>query len=170
MASEAVFGFIGVILGSASTALLTVYRERLVTRREREAREHQREQDRKDQHDTFQRESLLTLQDAVSDLIKAVYTELDRMLKELQQTSKWPARQWETLTATGWEDAELRLQVSCARVFDEEIRSLSRGILGVAMKIIWAGSLDDAKHLNAQLDQLHERFNGLVANAFPRLY
>jgi hypothetical protein len=43
MAAEAVFGLVGVLLGSASTSVLTVYRERLVGRREREARDHQRE-------------------------------------------------------------------------------------------------------------------------------
>jgi hypothetical protein len=37
MAAEALYGFIGVLLGSATTALLTVYRERLVSTREREA-------------------------------------------------------------------------------------------------------------------------------------
>jgi hypothetical protein len=101
MAVEAVYGFIGVLLGSATTAVLTVYRERLVSSREREARHHQREQDREDQRNIFQRQSMLALQDAVSDLIKAVYTEQDRMLQEMRQTSRWPSRQWETPTVTG---------------------------------------------------------------------
>jgi hypothetical protein len=55
MAAEAVYGFVGVLLGSATTAVLTVYRERLVSGREREVRQQLREQDRKDQRDTFQR-------------------------------------------------------------------------------------------------------------------
>jgi hypothetical protein len=53
---------IGVLLGSATTVIVTVYQERWVGVREREARQHQREQDRKDQRDTFQRQSLLALQ------------------------------------------------------------------------------------------------------------
>ena len=61
MAAEALYGFVGVLLGSGSTAMLTVYRERLISRREREALQHQREQDRKNQRDTFQRQSLLAL-------------------------------------------------------------------------------------------------------------
>jgi hypothetical protein len=40
MAAEAVYGFIGVLLGSATTAVLTVHRERLVSTREREAIRH----------------------------------------------------------------------------------------------------------------------------------
>ena len=61
MTASAVYGFIGVLLGSATTAVLTVYRERLLCTREREARKHQRQQDRENQRNTFQRQSLLEL-------------------------------------------------------------------------------------------------------------
>lgn len=164
------YGFIGVLLGSATTAALTVYRERLLSTREREAREHQRQQDRQDQRNTFQRQSLLALQDAVSDLVKALYNEQDRMLEEMLLTNRWPARQWETPTATGWAGAELRLRVSRARVFDENLRDLARKIDAVAKKSVWASSIDEAKDLNQRLGQEHERFNGLVAKALPELY
>jgi hypothetical protein len=170
MAAEAVFGFIGVVLGSASTAVLTVYREQLVSRREREARHHQREQERKDQRDVFQRESLLALQDAASDLVKAMFTEQDRMLEELARTDSWSARQWETPTATGWVDAELRLQVSRTRIFREDLRNLAGDLRTVAMKSVWASSLNEARQLNRQLEQLHERFNDLVSQVLPELY
>ncbi len=164
MAAEALYGFVGVLLGSATTAVLTIYRERLVSSREREARSHQREQDRQDQRNIFQRQSMLALQDAVSDLVKAVYVEQDRMLEEMRRTKRrtkrWPSRQWETPTAAGWEDANLLLQVSHARVFDEAIRETARNIRDAARKCIYAGSLDETK----------ERLNEMVANALPGLY
>ncbi len=53
MTASAVYGFIGVLLGSATTAVLTVYRERLLSTREREARKHQRQQDREDPETLF---------------------------------------------------------------------------------------------------------------------
>jgi|SRR5215472_9454078 len=65
MASQAIFGFIGVILGSLTTSVLTIYRERLATRRELTIRDQQYERDRKAARDTFQRESILALQSAV---------------------------------------------------------------------------------------------------------
>jgi hypothetical protein len=68
MAAEAVFGVVGVLLGSVSTSVVAVYRERLVGRRDREARDHQREQESKARREAFQRESVLALQDAVADL------------------------------------------------------------------------------------------------------
>jgi hypothetical protein len=46
LTASAVYGFIGVLLGSVTTAVLTVYREQVVSRREREARERQRMQER----------------------------------------------------------------------------------------------------------------------------
>src|SRR5258707_3722800 len=96
MASDAVFGFVGVILGSLTTSVLTVYRERLTTRREKAARDDQYERDRKAARDTFQRDSILALQAAISDLIRAVHQEVDRGLADFNRTGQWPARQWET--------------------------------------------------------------------------
>lgn len=102
MASQTIFGFIGVILGSLTTSVLTIYRERLTTRRERTIRDQQYERDRKTSRDAFQRESIIALQSAVFDVINAAYDELDRILIELRNTGKWSARQWQTPTATGW--------------------------------------------------------------------
>lgn len=81
-----------------------------------------------------------------------------------------PARDWETPTATGWVDAELRLQVSRARVFDEELRDLARKIRSLAMQSAWASSSDTAKDLNGPLEREHGRFNDLIANALPEYY
>jgi hypothetical protein len=96
--SSAVFGSAGVLLGSLSTSILTIYRERLTTRRGQVARDEQYERDRKAARDTFQRDSIPALQAAISDLIRAAYQELDRVLAELKQTGDWTNRTWETLT------------------------------------------------------------------------
>jgi hypothetical protein len=170
MAAEALYGFIGVVLGSASTAVLTVYRERLVSTREREARAHQQEQGRKDERNAFQRQSILALQDAVTNLVKAVYDEQDRMLGVMRETSRWPVREWETPTAVGWEDANLLLQVSRARVFNEEIKDLSRKIRDKDRQCIYSDSLDGTKSANDQLRELYDRFNLVIAAVLPGLY
>jgi hypothetical protein len=170
MALEALYGFIGVLLGSATTAVLTIYQERLVSTREREARSHQQDQERNDQRNTFQRQSMLALQDATSDLVKAVYNEQDRMLGEMRKTKKWPSRQWETPTAVGWEDANLLLQISRARVFDEPIRDLASDIRDKARDCIYATSLEEAKELNRQLRELYARFNDMISGLLPGLY
>src|SRR5690349_13109318 len=77
MASQAIFGFVGVVLGSLTTSVLTIYRERLATQREIALRNQQYERDRKASRNAFQRDSILALQSAVFDMIKAAYAELD---------------------------------------------------------------------------------------------
>jgi len=170
MASQAVCGFIGVILGSLTTSVLTIYRERLISRREQAARDEQYERDRRAVRDIFQRDSILALQTAISDLIRAVYQELDRVLAEFSQTGKWPARQWETPTALGWSDAVSRLELSRARVFDDQLRALAAELRTVAGDSIWASSHSDAKRLSRGLDPLQVRFNEAVTMILPSLY
>lgn len=138
--SSAVFGLVGVLLGSLSTSVLTIYKERLTTRREQVARDEQYERDRKTTRDTFQRDNILALQNAVSDLIRAVYQELDRVLAEFNQTGEWTARKWETPTATSWSDAVLRLEMAQARVFDDQLRSLPAQLRNLAGQSVWAES------------------------------
>jgi hypothetical protein len=74
----AVIGFLGVIVGAAVTGFVTLRQAELATKREREARQLEREQKRKDVVDAFQRETLLALQDATMDLSIAATRFLDR--------------------------------------------------------------------------------------------
>jgi len=168
--SSAVFGLVGVLLGSLSTSILTIYRERLMTRREQLARDEQYERDRKAVRDAFQRESILALQAAISDLIRAAYQELDRVLAELEQTGNWTARTWETPTASGWSDAVLRLESAQARVFDDRLRSLAAELRALAGKSIWAESLAVSKRHSRKMEPVYLQFNEVITNVLPSLY
>jgi hypothetical protein len=63
--SQAWFGILGVVVGGLVTGGVSLWREWFITKREREARQALREQERKERRDTFERETLLALQDAV---------------------------------------------------------------------------------------------------------
>ncbi|GAA3240507.1 hypothetical protein ACFO1B_08710 [Dactylosporangium siamense] len=166
----AIFGFAGVILGSLTTSVLTIYRERLVTQRESAVREQQHQRERKALRDTFQRDSILALQSAVTELIRAAYAELDRLLDELRRTGEWKARQWETPTATGWSTALLSLESSRARIFDDEIRSLADDLRTIAGESVWARDVETAKEASRKLEPLLGRFNATINRALPALY
>ena len=168
--SSAVFGLVGVLLGSLSTSVLTIYREKLTTRREQVARDEQYERDRKAVRDAFQRDSILALQAATSDLIRAAYQELDRVLAELKRTGEWTARTWETPTATGWSDAVLRLELAQARVFDDELRSLSARLRDLAGQSIWAESRAASEQHSRKMEPVYRRFNEAITQILPSLY
>jgi hypothetical protein len=168
--AAAIFGFVGVLLGSLTTSVLTVYRERLMTRREQAARDDQHERDRRTARDTFQRDSIIALQTAISDLMRAVYQEQDRVLAEFRQSGTWPARQWETPTATGWSDAVLRLEQARARVFDDQLRALAADLRTLAGDSIWAASLEVARQHGEGIEPLQVLFNEAVTRILPSLY
>ncbi|GAA1279870.1 hypothetical protein Psi02_78350 [Planotetraspora silvatica] len=170
MPDEAIFGLVGVLLGSLTTSILTIYKERLTTRHEAALRDLQYERERKSARDAFQRDSIQTLQSAVSELIKSVYAELDRVLAITRESGKWPVRQWETPTAVGWSAAVLLLESSRARVFDDELRSLAAELRTVAGDCIWAKNLEEAKERSKRLEPLQIQFNEAAAELLPSLY
>lgn len=167
---SAIFGFVGVLLGSLTTSVLTIYKDRLVARHETMIRDQQYERDRQATKDDFQRESIQALQSAVSDVIRAAYEELDRVLAELRESGSWPARQWETPTAKGWSEAVLQLQLMAARVLDEGVRELAYEIQRVAGEAIWAADLSTAKQHSRRLEPLHVRFNDTANRIFASLF
>ncbi|GGL93271.1 hypothetical protein GCM10010129_41290 [Streptomyces fumigatiscleroticus] len=167
--AAAILAFVGVLLGSLTTSVLTIYKDRLAARHEIVIRDQQYERERQAARNDFQRESIQALQTAVSDVIKAAYEELDRVLAELRESGSWSARQWETPTAEGWSDSVLRLQLSAARVLDEELRGLAHEIQRVAGEAIWAADLAAAKQHSRKLEPLHVRFNDTANRIFAAL-
>ncbi|MEV4838646.1 hypothetical protein AB0K05_29375 [Nonomuraea sp. NPDC049486] len=168
--SEALFGLIGVLVGSVITAIVTIYAEVQKGKRETDQSDRQYERERRTARDTFQRDSILTLQSAITDLVQSAYAELDRLIAVSKETGQWPARRWETPTAVGWSTALLLLKSSRARVFDDGIRSLAAEVEKVAGDSIWAGSLDEARQQSKGLEPLLDRFNDAVARTLPSLY
>ncbi|WP_445282080.1 hypothetical protein [Streptomyces sp. DSM 118148] len=170
VATDAVFGFVGVVLGSLTTSVITIYKERITGDREATARDLQFDRDRKAARDAFQRDSVLSLQTAVTDLVKAAYGEMDRLLVELHETGEWSARVWETPTADGWSAAMLSLEVAQARVFDDEMRALAMELRSVAGESVWAEDLEGCKRASRRLESLQVQFHEAVARVLPTLY
>jgi hypothetical protein len=170
MTLTAVFGFLGVLLGSGITAFVTVYREQIASLREREAREIQRRRERQDQATVFQRENILALQGVLSELELAVYREQDRMLVEMKRVGSWPARQWETPTAEAWHEAFIRAEALRARLFDDQLRQLATEIGDVSRDSVWSKTIEDAEKSNESLRDLSARFNQRVSKVLPELF
>jgi hypothetical protein len=168
--ASAIFAFVGVLLGSLITSVLTIYKDQLTARHEIKVRDQQYERDRRADRDAFQRESILALQTAVSGVIKAAYDELDRLLAEFRESGSWPARQWETPTAKGWSEAVLQLQLAAARVLNQGLRELAQEIQRAAGDAIWAADLASARRHCDRIEPLHVRFNDSANRIFASLF
>jgi hypothetical protein len=168
--SDAAFGLVGVLVGSLTTSVLTIYKERFTARSDQLAKSEQFNRERSAARDTFQRESILDLQSAATDLIRAAYIELDRLIAEVRTSGAWNPRQWETPTAAGWSDAILRLEASRARVFDDSLRTLADDLRTVAGDSVWAQDLETAKERSRRIEPLLHKFNERVTSVLPNLY
>jgi hypothetical protein len=122
--SEAVIGFLGVVIGGLITGFVSLFQVQHVTKREREARRALREQERKDRRDAFQRESLLALQDAVEDVRQFGFHEYERKWAIWKRDDVWEAHAVGDPLPKDWSDADARVAKLWARVFDSELESL----------------------------------------------
>jgi hypothetical protein len=165
---SAVAAAVGVAAGALISSVGVVLRERLVDRREREAQRELRKQALKDQHDGFQRETILNLQDAIGQLWSLSADAYNQAAQQQAKTGEWPRT-----VLTGMPDLnKVSQQVKAlgARVFDEELRELTAKV----MRSVWAGiEVSDwsqqPEHMATAiepLNQLHERAHLLLKSLY----
>ncbi|MFD4637028.1 hypothetical protein ACFWN2_06915 [Lentzea sp. NPDC058436] len=168
--ATAIFGFVGVLLGSLTTLVAAIYKERVTDRRETALREQLHERERLNARNVFQRDSILALQSAVTDMIGSAYAELDRVIAVERETGTWPARQWATPTAEGWSQALLALETARARVFNDELRRRADELRTRAGDSVWAPSRAVAEQMSEPLEGLLGQFHEVVTRTLPDLY
>jgi hypothetical protein len=166
---QAALAFLGVLLGAAIAGGVSLWQVQLITAREREARQTLREQERADRRDAFQRETILALQDALVDLIRAVSREQERMLLEAVRSGEGPIR---TVGRMAPEFHEARWIISKlkARIFDPELRDLANRLQNVAVEIISAQTRQALSkwtdRANELLASVHNRVTALLPDLF----
>ena len=165
---SAIAGAVGVAAGALISSVGVVLRERLVDRRERDAQQELRKQALKDQHDAFQRETILTLQDAIGQLWSLSADAYNEAARQQAETGEWPQT-----VLSGLPDLnKVSQQVKAlgARVFDDELRGLTAKV----MRGVWAGiEVSDwsqqPEHMAAALEplnQLNERAHLLLKSLY----
>jgi hypothetical protein len=166
----AVIGFLGVIVGAAVTGFVTLRQAELATKREREARQLEREQKRKDVVDAFQRETLLALQDATMDLRIAATRFLDRKVATWKSTGEWPATGYGESMPDDWIEADLRVLKLAVRVFDDDLQRLAieyrSHALATAEAPEEAKAYESAVACGELLPRIHTRVGALLPRVF----
>lgn len=168
--ATAIFGFIGVLLGSLTTLVSAIYKERVTDQREATLRDQLYKRERQTARNIFQRDSILALQSAVTGMIESAYAELDRVIAVERETGNWPALQWATPTAEGWSQALLALETARARVFNDELRRRADELRTRAGNSVWAASHEAAQQTSEPLEALLKEFNEVVTKTLPDLY
>jgi hypothetical protein len=168
--SAAVWAFLGVVLGGVLTGAVSLWQAQLVTKREREAREALREQERKDRRDAFQRETLLALQDAVEDVRRAISRDADRKLAALKEDGRWPRRMPGEAVPEDLSDAHARVGKFYARIFDDELKTSVAKFRWTTDRAIIAQSEGESKEGLWGMTFLDGEINSRIGIVLPQLY
>jgi hypothetical protein len=136
---QAVLGFLGVILGAAVAGGVSLWQVQFVTKREREAQEMRREQERMDRRDAFQRETLLALHDATSRMRHATVREYERRTALAKDEESWLPRDG-VLMPDDWTDGAERLLWLQVRQLDQELRQLLERFRHASANVMNVGS------------------------------
>jgi hypothetical protein len=158
----------GVAVGALISSVGVVFREQLVGRREREAQQEFRKQTLKDQHDAFQRDTILSLQDAINQLWSLSADAYNQAARQQAKTGEWPLT-----ILTDMPDLNKvshQIKALSARVFDDELR----GLVDKVVRGVWAGIegtdwSQQPSHMDATLkplNQLHERVHLLLKSLY----
>jgi hypothetical protein len=164
----ALAGAVGVVAGALISSVGTVLRERLVGRREREAQEALRLQQLADQRAAFQRDTILGLQEAISELWSQSADGYNQAARQQARTGEWPRP--DLIVMADLNTVSARINALRARVFDDELRALTRELLVG----IWAGiEVSDwsqqPEHMIAArepMNRLQDRVHSLLKSLF----
>ena len=160
----AVAGAAGVVAGALISSVEVLFRERLVGRREREAQQAQRQQLLDDQRATFQRDTILALQQAIGDLWSQSADAYNQAALQQAETGGWPRA--DLTVVPNFNKVSAQVNALRARVFDDELRSLASEVV----RAIWAGiEVDDWSQqpelmiaAREPMNRLQERVNFLL--------
>jgi hypothetical protein len=145
-----------------------VLREQQVGRREREAQQAQRQQLLDDQRATFQRDTILALQQAIGDLWSQSADAYNRAAQQQADTGEWPPT--DLTVVPNFNKVSVQVNALRARVFDDGLR---RSVAEV-VRAIWAGiEVDDwsqqpERMLAARepMNRLQEQVNFLLKSLY----
>ena len=166
----AVIGLLGALVGGLVTGGVTLMRERLLAKREREARERARERELEDRRHAFQRESLLALQEALRELANARNDDYEQRRGGTHTTGSWKRLQENELFSKELRVARARCWEFHARIFDEEARTLVAEIINRSRDVPKASSVEEAAGIIDEINRLYHRFqarfNALLRTLF----
>jgi hypothetical protein len=127
------------------------------------------EQDRTDQRDQFQRETLLELQEVLHDLGRAYGREYHQDAMTARAASKWDPRQLDADISDKNFQAEQRTSILVARVGDERVRDAVREMREAGSRLSFAGSEAESGALILRSREAFDRANERIGELLRQL-
>jgi hypothetical protein len=154
-------GALGVVVGSLISSVGVVLRERLVSRREREAQQATRMQQLTDQRAAFQRDTILALQDAIGEMWALSADGYNRAAAIAATTGTWPSPDQTDLPELNTTSA--RATALRARIFDDElrlhVRELQTSIWSALEVSDWSAQPERMIAARDPMNRMQERVN-----------
>ncbi len=162
------FPVVTLIVGLVLKGLFDFFTERRATKREREARSEERRQTALLKHVEFQRETLLTLQDATAKFMGFFGTAYLHDRAAFLQGASWGQALLPKDVDQGFHAAEVDVNRLRVRISDDKVREMSLALKTAAKNALTAGDMNSADALMSEAAKisisLNERIGELLRN------
>lgn len=154
------------LLGYAVGLLTEWLRHKGTLKREREAREAAQRVAAHEQRAAFQRQTLLDLQEAVMQLVRAASEMHHHDVMTSRKTGKWATQLFDEDLDRRAHHAQMRTTMLSVRVRDKEVRELTRAFQADAASLPVVPTKEESDHAYARMtnkfDQLNEHIGQLL--------
>jgi hypothetical protein len=166
----AAIGFLGVVIGAVVAGYFALRQAQLSAQREREAHQMLRWQVRKDAHDVFQRDAVLSLQGAVFDYLRVAVAVHDDSARRWGESGEWPTRERAADFPADIHEHSARIRDFRARVFDEEVRRLALEVAHYATASMGATDRHSAESFLMKIGEVNEGLQQRVNTVLRELF
>ena len=163
------FPVVTLISGYALKSITDFVQHKWNVEKEREAREAKQQDQRFERRTTFQRETLLALQDVCMDLARATgrTNHLDYMENKTEKT--WHKTKLPEDLDEGYRLAQARMLMLAVRVRDDTIRDLVRDFKSCSTAVVTAKNVSEADQGMARMASVHTTLNERIGEVLREI-
>jgi hypothetical protein len=156
------FPVVTLLIGIGTTSLTDWIKYRRDVTRERESREATRKEQRFERRVTFQRQTLLELQEACVNLARATGASHHKDGMAFRETGKWQKQLLPEDLDEEYRLCQVRVQTLSVRVRDDDIRKLAKELRENSAAVVVSSNERDGGRAMASMTATHQLLNERV--------
>lgn len=157
------------LLGYATKAVSDWLQHRRTSERERQAREATRQEQLAERRSTFQRQTLLDLQEAMMQLVRATGAMHHQDVMAFRTTGTWQKQLFGEELAENSRLANARTSMLAVRVRDDSVRDLVQAVKNHATAAGMCASQDEGQRAMAGMGDAFEKLNQRIGEVLRKL-